>query len=50
MPDSPSSFVTFGIIPVEKMGASGTPASSSEVPIYRLLQPIELDTHLLAAE
>lgn len=45
-PESPSSFVSFGVIPVDKRGAPPTIAASSEVPIYRLLQPVALDAHI----
>jgi len=43
-PESPSSFVTFGIIPVDRKGAVGAP---SEVPVYRLMQPVALDARLI---
>jgi tRNA(Ile2) C34 agmatinyltransferase TiaS len=43
-PESPSSFVTFGIIPVDRKGAGG---ASSEVPVYRLMQPVALDARLI---
>ena len=43
-PESPSSFVTYGIVPVDKKGAPATIASSSEAPIYRVTVPVELDT------
>lgn len=42
-PESPSSFVTFGIIPVNEKGTPPTIAASSEVPTYRLTKPIVLD-------
>jgi hypothetical protein len=42
-PESPSSFVTYGLIPVDKKGSPATIASSSEVPTYRLLRPAALD-------
>lgn len=42
-PESPSSFVSFGMIPVDKKGSPPTIAASSEVPIYRVLRPAELD-------
>jgi hypothetical protein len=43
-PESPSSFVTFGIIPVDKKGATAAGGASSEIPVYRLLVPAALDT------
>ena len=43
-PESPSSLVSFGIIPVDKRGSPATIAAPSEVPIYRLLQAVEIDT------
>lgn len=42
-PESPSSYVTFGIIPVDRKGAPPTIAASSEVPTYRLTRPAPLD-------
>lgn len=42
-PESPSSFVSFGMIPVDKKGSPPTGSASSEVPVYRLLRPVELD-------
>lgn len=42
-PESPSSFVSFGIIPVDKKGSPPTGSASSEVPVYRLLRPADLD-------
>ena len=42
-PESPSSLVSFGVIPVDKRGSPATIAAPSEVPIYRLLRPVELD-------
>jgi len=46
-PESPSSFVTFGWIPVDKQGSPATIAASSEIPIYRLLKPMTLDVQTL---
>jgi hypothetical protein len=43
-PESPSSFVSFGMIPVDKKGSPPTAAASSEVPVYRVLRPVSLDT------
>ncbi len=43
-PESPSSFVSFGMIPVDKKGSPPTGSAPSEVPVYRLLRPVELDT------
>lgn len=42
-PESPSSFVTFGIIPVDKKGSPVTIAAPSEVPTWRLTRPAALD-------
>src|SRR5262249_7183633 len=42
-PESPSSFVTFGLIPVDRKGATAMGGASSEVPIYRLLAPTALE-------
>ncbi len=42
-PESPSSFVSFGLIPVDRKGSPPTGAASSEVPVYRVLRPAELD-------
>lgn len=42
-PESPSSFVSFGMIPVDKKGSPPTAAASSEVPVYRVLRPVDLD-------
>ena len=39
-PESPSSFVSFSILPVEKKGLSN--GVGSEIPIYRLLTPANL--------
>jgi len=46
-PESPSSFVTFGWIPVDKQGSPATIAASSEIPIYRLLKSMTLDVQTL---
>lgn len=43
-PESPSSFVSFGFVPVDKKGSPPTIAAPSEVPIYRLLRPVGIDT------
>ncbi len=43
-PESPSSFVSFGMIPVDKKGSPPTGSAPSEVPVYRVLRPVELDT------
>ena len=43
-PESPSSFVSFGLIPVDKKGATVAGGAASEVPVYRLLAPVALDT------
>jgi hypothetical protein len=41
-PEAPSSFVTFGIIPVDKRGSPPTIAAPSEVPVYRVVAPAVL--------
>ena len=46
-PEAPSSFVTFGIIPVDRKGVEG---AASEAPIYRLMRPAVLDARLAATE
>lgn len=46
-PEAPSSFVTFGIIPVDRKDAGG---AASEAPVYRLMQPLALDARLGARE
>ena len=46
-PESPSSFVTFGIIPVDRKGADG---AASEAPVYRLMQRVALDAQLIERE
>jgi len=43
-PESPSSFVSFGMIPVDKKGSPPTGSAPSEVPVYRVLRPVEIDT------
>lgn len=47
-PESPSSFVSFGMIPVDKKGSPPTGSASSEVPVYRVLRPIDLDAEVVA--
>ena len=42
-PESPSSFVSFGLVPVDRKGSPPTIAAPSEVPVYRLLAPAGLD-------
>ena len=42
-PESPSSFVALGLLPVDKQGTHPSIGASSEVPVYRLLQPQSLD-------
>ena len=42
-PESPSSFVSFGMIPVDKKGSPATIAAPAEVPVYRLMRPADLD-------
>jgi len=46
-PESPSSFVSFGYLPVDRKGAPATIAAQSEVPVYRLVAPAALDTQLV---
>ncbi len=41
-PEAPSSFVSFGIIPVDKRGSPATIAAPSEVPVYRITSPVQL--------
>jgi hypothetical protein len=41
-PEAPSSFVSFGIIPVDKRGSPSTVAATSEVPVYRIAAPVAL--------
>ena len=44
-PESISSFVALGIVPTDKRGlANPQEAAPSEVPIYRLMRPVALDT------
>jgi hypothetical protein len=43
-PESPGSFVSYGYIPVDRKGSPATIAAPSEVPVYRLMKPVELDT------
>ena len=43
-PESPSSFVSFGMIPVDKKGSPPTGSASSEVPVYRVLRPFEIES------
>jgi hypothetical protein len=44
-PESSSSFVALGMVPTDKRGLSNPQeAAPSEVPIYRLLRPVALDT------
>ncbi|MSP41085.1 MAG: peptidase M14 [Deltaproteobacteria bacterium] len=42
-PESTSSFVSLGLLPVDKKGTHPSIGASSEVPVYRLLQPQSLD-------
>ena len=42
-PESPSSFVSFGMIPVDREDAPATIGAGSEIPIYRLPRPVTLD-------
>ena len=44
-PESTSSFVALGMVPTDKRGlANPQEAAPSEVPIYRLMRPVALDT------
>jgi hypothetical protein len=44
-PESPSSFVSWGLVPTDRRGlANPQDGAPSEVPVYRLLAPAELDT------
>lgn len=44
-PESSSSFVALGIVPTDRRGlANPQEAAPSEVPIYRLLRPVKLET------
>lgn len=42
-PESPGSFVSYGMIPVDKKGSPATIAAPSEIPVYRLMRPVELE-------
>lgn len=42
-PESPSSFVSFGMIPVDKKGSPATASAPSEIPVYRVPHPVELE-------
>ena len=42
-PESPSSFVSFGLVPVDRKGSPPTASASSEVPVYRVLRPADLE-------
>ena len=42
-PESASSFVSLGMLPVDKKGTHPSVDASSEAPVYRLLQPMLLD-------
>ena len=46
-PEAPSSFVTFGIIPVDRKGSGG---ATSEAPVYRLMQPVTLDAAVIGPD
>lgn len=47
-PESPSSFVALGIVPVDKRRPAGAQAGApSEVPIYRLMRPVAFDAPAL---
>ena len=42
-PESPSSFVSSGLVPVDKKGTHPSIGAPSEVPVYRLMNPSVLD-------
>ncbi len=42
-PESPSSFVSFGMIPADKKGSPATIAGPSEIPVYRVMRPAGID-------
>lgn len=42
-PEAPSSFISFGYVPVDRKGSPSTIAASSEVPVYRLMKAVELE-------
>lgn len=46
-PESPSSFVSFGLIPVDKKGSPPTESANSEVPVYRLLRPVAFESRVV---
>jgi hypothetical protein len=44
-PESPSSFIALGMIPTDRRGvANPQEAATSEVPVFRLMKPIALDS------
>lgn len=44
-PESPSSFVSLGMLPTDRRGlANPQEAAPSEVPVFRLMKPVSLDT------
>ncbi|HZM46500.1 MAG TPA: M14 family metallocarboxypeptidase [Burkholderiales bacterium] len=44
-PESPSSFVAWGFVPTDRRGlANPQDGAPSEVPVYRVLRPVELET------
>lgn len=42
-PESPSSFVSWGMIPVDRKGSPVTASAPSEIPVYRVMRPVELE-------
>jgi hypothetical protein len=49
-PESPSSFVSLGIVPVDRRGvANPQEAAPSEVPVFRLVEPTALQTERFLA-
>ncbi len=48
-PESPSSFVAFGMIPTDRKDAPATIGAGSEIPLYRILRPASLPLRDMAA-
>jgi hypothetical protein len=42
-PESPSGFVSWGMIPVDRKGSPVTASAPSEIPVYRVMRPVELE-------
>jgi Zinc carboxypeptidase len=47
-PEAPSSFISFGYVPVDRKGSPSTIAAPSEAPVYRLMKALYLDTGVVA--